>query len=134
MTHDPTFPYISGDSYVSRTFLIIKPRNTQINLKFLSCLLNSKLAKFWFYNFGKRKGNLLQIDKEPLLGFPIKKLSTKDQGQFDGYANKIIAILQSNELKKELKIHDIERRINELIYKFYNLTEDEVNIVENNNK
>lgn len=49
--------------------MIIKPSN--VNLKFLTGLLNSKLGNFWFYHKGKRQGEQLQVDKNPLMELPI---------------------------------------------------------------
>ena len=42
-------------------------------MKYLTALLNSSLVKFWLRYKGKMQGNNYQIDKEPLLGIPIKK-------------------------------------------------------------
>ena len=75
MTRKPHFTYTDFDCYVSQTFFVIKPRSEalrDVNLKYLTLIFNSKLAYWWFYHFGKRKGEQLQIDKEPLMAFPIK--------------------------------------------------------------
>ncbi len=66
----PTFTYIDYESYFSATFYIIK--SDRIDLKYLTVLLNSKLAKFWFRYKGKMQGNNYQIDKNPLINIPIK--------------------------------------------------------------
>ena len=137
MTHEPKFPYVSGDSYVSRTFLVIKPRNNGINLKYLSCLFNSKLARFWFYNFGKRKGNLLQIDKEPLLDFPIRGINQEEEEKLIKFVDKIAQIMKlSNQenIVKYAKVRDYEKQIDQLVYKLYGLTPEEIKIVEGQNE
>jgi hypothetical protein len=66
----PTFTYTNFDCYVSQTYFILK--QDRLNLKYLTVLLNSRLIQFWFRFKGKLQGNLFQIDKEPLLGMPIK--------------------------------------------------------------
>ena len=43
----------------------------EINQKYLTGLLNSKLINFWLYHKGKRQGEQLQIDKAPLLEIPL---------------------------------------------------------------
>ena len=137
MTHEPKFPYVSGDSYISRTFLVIKPRNNGINLKYLSCLFNSKLARFWFYNFGKRKGNLLQIDKEPLLDFPIKRVNQEEEEKCIKLVDKIAQIMKlSNQenIVKYAEIRDYEKQIDQMVYKLYGLTPEEIAVVEVGNE
>ncbi|WP_039954549.1 TaqI-like C-terminal specificity domain-containing protein [Brachyspira hampsonii] len=65
----PIFSYVDFDSYVSATFYVIKPED--IDLKYLTGILNSKLIAFWLRNKGKMQGSNYQIDKEPLLNIPI---------------------------------------------------------------
>ncbi|SNR68908.1 Eco57I restriction-modification methylase domain-containing protein [Desulfurobacterium atlanticum] len=82
MTKRPHFTYTDFDCYVSQTFFVIKPRSEalrDVNLKYLTLIFNSKLAYWWFYHFGKRKGEQLQVDKEPLMAFPIKIVKEQDE-------------------------------------------------------
>ncbi len=67
----PIFTFLDFDSYLSATFYVIK--SNRFNLKYLTALFNSSLVKFWLRYKGKMQGNNYQIDKEPLLGIPIKK-------------------------------------------------------------
>lgn len=135
MTNFPKFSYVADDSYVSRTFLVIKIRKLDINLKYLVCIFNSRLGKFWFYNFGKRKGNLLQIDKTPLLNFPIKEISEVEQEPFVKIVNQILEITSKENYDpknppQEQKL--LEAKIDQMVYKLYGLSPKEVKIVEGN--
>jgi hypothetical protein len=67
----PTFTYTDYDCYVSQTFFVIKSNN--INLKYLTTFLNSKVIAYWLKLEGKLQGNIYQIDKEPLMNIPIYK-------------------------------------------------------------
>lgn len=51
----PIFSYVDFDSYVSATFYVIKPDD--IDLKYLTGILNSKLIAFWLRNKGKMQGS-----------------------------------------------------------------------------
>ncbi|MFH0735815.1 MAG: Eco57I restriction-modification methylase domain-containing protein [bacterium] len=68
----PTFTYCNFDCYVSQSYFIIK--TNRLSLKYLTLLLNSRLITFWLLNKGKRQGNNFQIDKEPLLNIPVRKI------------------------------------------------------------
>ena len=65
----PTFSYVPFDSYVNRTFNIIK--SERINLKYLNGILNSNLIKFYLKERGKMQGDIFQVDINPLLSLPI---------------------------------------------------------------
>ncbi|QFZ54502.1 hypothetical protein FEZ18_06685 [Oceanihabitans sp. IOP_32] len=67
----PTFTYTDFDCYVSQTFFVIKSEN--INLKYLTTFLNSKVIAYWLKLEGKLQGNIYQIDKEPLMNIPLYK-------------------------------------------------------------
>ncbi len=67
----PTFAYSDSIDYFSAAFYIIK--TDRINLKYLTCFLNSKLTSFWLKFEGKLQGSNYQIDKEPLMNIPIHK-------------------------------------------------------------
>lgn len=66
---EPTFTYVPFPAYVSQSFNII--RSARFKAKYLTGLLNSALAKFWFRHRGKMQGHNYQLDLEPLMGFPI---------------------------------------------------------------
>jgi len=73
----PCFSYIDFDSYVDRTFNIIKPND--INLKYLTGVLNSKLVAFYLKNKGKMQGSNYQLDMQPICKIPIAIASQKQQ-------------------------------------------------------
>ena len=120
-TKYPRFSYINFDSYINRTFIIIK--SDRINLKYLTALLNSKLIAFWLRYKGKMQGDNYQLDKEPLLNIPIKKTPTIPP--FENLVNKIMA------LKKEEKDTQVlEDKIDLMVYKLYDLNYDEIKIID----
>ena len=124
---EPRFTYSDYDCFVSRAFLVIQ--SDRINLKFLTALFNSKLVAFWLRNKGKMQGNAYQIDKEPLFEIPIYKPSEKDQQPFVALVDQIL------ELKKADKdTQDLENEIDRRVYRLYDLTAEEIAIVEGTEK
>jgi len=135
----PIFTYTDFICYVSQTFFIIQPAD--IDLKYLTALLNSKITHFWLYFKGKKQGDQLQVDKEPLLNLPLVKLEdTSLEDQIVKMVDRIIEIykrLQSSRLYNEKEhykneINSIENDLNKIFYKIYGLTSDETKIIERN--
>ena len=67
---NPMFTHTDFPTYVVQTYYVIQ--TNRLNLKFLTCLLNSKLIEFWLKYNGKMQGSQFQVDKTPLLEVPIK--------------------------------------------------------------
>ncbi|MFZ6993455.1 Eco57I restriction-modification methylase domain-containing protein [Curtobacterium sp. RRHDQ66] len=65
----PVFTYNNVDCYVSQTYNVIKPND--FSTLGLTALLNTRAAAFWFRSAGKMQGSLYQIDKDPLVRFPL---------------------------------------------------------------
>ncbi|MDD2413270.1 MAG: Eco57I restriction-modification methylase domain-containing protein [Bacteroidales bacterium] len=122
----PVFTYTDFDTYVSATFYVIKTQ--RVNQIYLTGLLNSKLIEFWLRNRGKMQGNNYQIDKGPLLDLPLIKPDDNSQHEISDLVSKIIYI------KKHTPSADttaLEAEIDQLVYQLYDLTEEEIEIIEN---
>jgi len=92
----PTFTFTDFPTYVSQSYYVIK--TDRVNLKFLTCLLNSKLIEFWLKYNGKMQGSNFQVDKEPLLDIPIK--TPKDSRVYEEFYDTISSsIIELNELE-----------------------------------
>lgn len=120
---EPIFTYTDFDCFVSQTFFVIQ--SNRINLKYLTGLLNSKLVAFWLRKKGKMQGNAYQLDKEPLLEIPIYKPADKEAVEVAKLVDKIISLKQQGKESSEQ-----ERKIDELVYKLYDISEDELKIIE----
>ncbi|EDO9176537.1 class I SAM-dependent DNA methyltransferase [Campylobacter coli] len=125
---EPKFSYVDFDCYVSATFYVIKTQ--RINVKYLTAILNSKLIAFWLKHKGKMQGNNYQIDKEPLLNIPIVDTNSKNKKLADELINLVDEILKAKEQDKNANIQELENKINSIVYKLYNLTEEEIKIIE----
>ena len=133
----PAFTFVDFPCYVTRAFLVLKPE--KINLKYLTALLNSKLIYFWLKHKGKKQGEQLQIDKEPLLEIPLFKAEESEQGKIALMVDKIMT--KTAEFNKtsqntdkwhllKAEIEKLNREIDEVIYKLYGFTAEEIGIIE----
>ena len=108
--------YASADVY----FINLKENESKYSLKYILGLLNSKLYYFWLYNKGKRKGEMLELFLTPLSEIPIKysELYFRD-------LEETVELL----LTKKNNTDELEEKIDDLVYKIYNLTDDEIKLV-----
>ena len=136
-TKYPSCFYTEEAYYGSRAMNFIK--TDRINLKYLTGLLNSRFSYFWLKNKGKQLGDLLQIDKGPLLNIPLIKPDEKTQNEIVSFVEKVTKLYQDfrntsantdkwHSLKAE--IEKVEQQIDEATYKLYGLTSQEIKIIE----
>jgi adenine-specific DNA-methyltransferase len=130
-----TFGYNEIPWYASADVYFITEKDKSVYLKYVLALLNSKLYYFWLYHRGKRKGEMLELYQKPLSEIPIKKISEDEQKSFIEIVDKILSITQSNDYylqnpQKQAKVKALGSEIDQLVYKLYDLTPEEIKIVE----
>ncbi|MEJ8612073.1 Eco57I restriction-modification methylase domain-containing protein [Helicobacter pylori] len=126
---EPIFSYVNFDCYVSATFYIIKTK--RFDSKFLVGLLNSLLIRFWLKHRGKVQGNNYQIDKEPLMNIPLIKITKSNKPTADKIIALVDKILKVKEKDPKANTQGLEKEIDALVYQLYNLTDEEIKIIEN---
>ncbi|MCT4621175.1 MAG: N-6 DNA methylase [Marinisporobacter sp.] len=109
--------YASADVY----FITLKEKN--IDFYMLLGLLNSKIMYFWLYSRGKRKGDYLELYATPLKNLPI--LCTADES-----IGKEIRVLVK-EMVKCGEIGRTQEKLDNIFYHLYELTNEEIAIIEN---
>ena len=77
------------------------------------------------YNKGKRKGESLELYYTPLSEIPIKK--AKNQKEFIAIVDQILTLKKEN---PQADTSDLENEIDELVYQLYELTPEEIKIVQ----
>ena len=95
-------------------------------MKLLLGILNSKLIDFWLRGKGKIQGNVLKLDKDPLLHIPLPNDIQTEQQPIIALVDKILA---AKKLDINADTSDLESQIDELVYTLYGLTEEEKNII-----
>jgi adenine-specific DNA-methyltransferase len=137
----PSFYYTELSYYGSRALNFIK--TDRINLKYLVGILNSKISFFWLKNKGKQLGDLLQIDKGPLLKIPIYVGSKAQQKSISFLVDRMLKLKEdlretaenSNQWQKiKNEIAKTDKKIDEEIYKLYGLMPEEIKIIEENER
>ena len=77
---------------------------------------------------------MLELYQKPLSEIPIKKLSIEMQNPFIYLVDKILTITKEedylNNIEKQKIVKEYEHQIDQLVYKLYDLTEEEIKIVE----
>ena len=111
------------------------------SLKYLIAILNSKPATFFFKQFyagGGLGGNGYRYKKAFLERLPIPKISESDQKPFIDLVDQILAITKDEDyhinLAKQAKVKEYERQIDQMVYQLYDLTPEEIAVVEGFNK
>ncbi|XFC27678.1 Eco57I restriction-modification methylase domain-containing protein [Campylobacter jejuni] len=103
------------------------------NLKYLLGLLSSNLITYYYKNFSQgcklgTKG--YQYNKHALENLPIPKINSKNQNIVDELINLVDEILKAKEQDKNANTQELENKINSIVYKLYNLNNEEIRIIE----
>ncbi|QDQ35131.1 class I SAM-dependent DNA methyltransferase [Campylobacter jejuni] len=112
------------DSMFSITFY------SNINLKYLIANLNSSISKFWIKNNAATLDDGIYGAKIYIEKLPIPKINSKNEKLANELVSLVDEILKAKEQNKNANTQELENKINFLVYKLYNLTEEEIKIIE----
>jgi hypothetical protein len=127
-----TFGYNEIPWFASADVYYYTSLRDDINLLLLTGILNSKLIYLWLYNRGKRKGEMLELYPTSTEQIPIPSLIIGaklkvEQKQIIELVKEIIEIKQKDS-KSDTRTK--ERQIDQLVYKLYDLTPEEIALIE----
>jgi len=113
--------------YNRSNIAIIEKESTNISLKYVLALLNSKLMSYYFMkNTAKSVRQMFpKIILEDLRKFPIKNISRIDQQPFIELVDQILIGKQEN-----IDTSKLESDIDKLVYKLYDLTYEKVKVID----
>ena len=137
-TGDHIVSTFDADNYFCSNNLFVGiQKDSNYDLKYISALLNSRLITWFFQAIQPRVGKLFaELKINHLYQFPINGIDKAQQMPFIELVEKILKITKTDDYlknaEKQAKVPDIERQIDELVYKLYGLIEDEIKIVEAN--
>ncbi|ECH4206673.1 class I SAM-dependent DNA methyltransferase [Campylobacter jejuni] len=102
-----------------------------LDYKYLMAVLNSSLT-WWFLQKTSvvMRGGFYRIKPAYIEKFCIPKINSKNEKLADELINLVDEILKAKEQDKNANTQELENKINSLVYKLYNLTEDEIKIIE----
>jgi len=123
------FTYDSEQYYALNTLVIVNKIDNKIgpDLKFILGLMNSKLMNYVYSNkFKSTKTVFSEIQARSIKELPIPKMSNELENEITSLSAEIIS------LKKSMTdTTDLEIQIDQLVYQLYDLTEEEIKIIEN---
>ncbi len=125
-THAANFFYDDGKYFIEKTCFMITGRD----LKILVGLLSSTLLTFAYKRF--YSGTVLgkkgyQYNKHSLERLPVVQIPVAEQASFIALVD---AILAAKAADSGAETADLEKKLDERIYAWYNLTQDEISVVE----
>ncbi len=101
------------------------------DLSYLTATLNSSLFNFYYQLISTILGqSAVRLFTQFVEQIPVKKIGNLEEKEFKNLVTKIMKIKAEN---SSANISDIERKIDQLIYQLYDLTEEEINIIETEN-
>jgi len=116
--------------YVIQTIYIFKKKQTsKLNERYVLACLNSKLINFFYnYTFGEKDRKIFpHLTQGKVLALPIRNIYDKDQKPFISLVEQILAVKKAN---YNVDTTALEKQIDELVYKLYDLTAEEIAIIE----
>lgn len=122
---EPQFYYDEEGFYPEATVFFISGKN----LKYLTALLNSKAVTFLFKSFymGGELVGKIRYKKAFLEKVPLPVPNEKDELIINEKVNQILILKKANPLSDTTSI---ESEIDQMVYKLYDLTEEEIAIIE----
>lgn len=133
--------YIEENSYCNTLLFVLKLKNNESAYKPILAILNSFLIGWYFRTKFQisHDDTFPQIMKKDILEFPIPEIDTHSSDKLNNLVNNIIMLKKEMHTtstpnkKKQLqsKINYCDDKINELVYKLYELTKDEIALIEN---
>ncbi|ENQ6619325.1 class I SAM-dependent DNA methyltransferase [Campylobacter lari] len=129
VTQEPSF--ILENECVLLDSMAFMVGNSKNELKYLLGFLNSSLIFYYFKNIGhlySDKGFLLS--NQYVEKFPIPKINSKNEKLANELISLVDEILNLKEQDKNADTKTQEDKINSIVYKLYNLTEEEIKIIE----
>lgn len=121
-----------GLFYTDNTVFTILPKNNSISLKYAMALFNSCLLNKFYHFLSQEEGKTLAQVKVKLVNeLPF---IVANQNSIIEIVDKILLLTSSNDyLNNKNKQNEVKKyslQIDRLVYKIYNLTEEEIKIVE----
>ena len=132
---DYAFAYDFQKCFVNQsTYIMVSERYNQ---KLLLGILNSQLFRFAYREFYAGGGIEGEITIFTLENFPLPPITPQTQPLADQIVQKvdhILSLTQSPDYEinkeKQEKVKELERETDQLVYKLYGLTEEEIKIIE----
>ncbi|WRD96308.1 class I SAM-dependent DNA methyltransferase [Helicobacter pylori] len=126
MTDEPRFIYDNKGFYTNQTCYFIARDD-----KYLFAILNSKVIYFFMRQMASNLGEgAFRWIKQFIERLPIPQITEKNQKLADKITDGAKAILEAKEKDPKANTQQLEKEIDALVYQLYNLTDEEIKIIE----
>ncbi|ELW6769846.1 class I SAM-dependent DNA methyltransferase [Campylobacter coli] len=127
MTKEACFVYDNSNFFTNQTCYFF----THCDYKYLLAILNSRLIVYYMQYISSHLGQgAFRWIRQYIEKLPIPKINSKNEKLADELINLVDEILKAKEQDKNANTQELENKINSLVYKLYNLTEEEIKIIE----
>jgi len=124
----PICAYDNEQYYTLNTIYNIIVKDKSFDTKYVLALLNSKLMQnIWKEIYPEQKDVFPRLKKEQLVEIPIPIVSFEQQKQITEIVDQILVEKRKN---PNADTSESEREIDRLVYKLYNLTDEEIAVIE----
>jgi hypothetical protein len=133
MSNNPSFAYDMKRFFINQTAYMI----TGNNLKYIIAILNSRVSEWYMqntaYSLSEGAKRWIRQYVERIHIPPITSQNEQIVNQIVNLVDQILAITQSEDYEqdknKQEEVRKYEKQIDELVYKLYNLTEEEIELL-----
>ena len=130
--------YANDDNYADKTVTLIW--NSKINLKFLLAIFNSRLINWFAHRYLWNRSQLtMEFMYEYARSFPIKLPSSQQEKKIVDLVDQMISLQKQlhegnttgrEKERLEQQIKNVDYEIDQEVYKLYDLTKEEIKIIE----
>ncbi|MCV3410896.1 Eco57I restriction-modification methylase domain-containing protein [Campylobacter lari] len=114
-----------------KCFILSHQANNKKELLYLTALLNSNVNFYYFKQIGAKLGaSGYEMSKIFVEKLPIPKINSKNEKLANELISLVDEILNLKEQDKNANTKTQEDKINSIVYKLYNLNEEEIKIIE----
>jgi len=135
-TADELIVAYDDKKYISRhSTHLIRSKEQNLALKYILGIMNSKLLNFYYRVIIPEVGKVFaEVKVVNLSKLPVRIRTLSEQKEIVAVVDKILIITENddylrNEGKQE-RVKECERQIDQIVYKLYGLTQEEIDIVE----
>ena len=129
----PEFTYDTSEFFFGFSFSSIIKKDRDYDLKYILAILNSNLALYWYQRNCKKRGIGFDVGVRKIREFPIAKVLRWQQEPLIVLVDKILAITKGKDYlentAEQKRVREYEKQIDQLVYKLYNLTREEREII-----
>ena len=134
LTNNNRFALCEEEIYLlNSAYFLIPPKN--LSAKYLLSILNSKTIKFYLNIIAETSGmGVTRWINNHVSIFPIPEIIVSSQNNFIKIVDKILEITKSEDYlknsSKQKQVAEYEKQIDQLVYQIYDLTPQEIKIIE----